>query len=105
MLRFELLEGKWQPFFEMGVANNFYLNTKVKTTGRIKEALKTNEEDVNIYQLSGIISIGVNYAFCEDFKLFLQPIYRHHITQVNDSSSEIHLINYGIEVGARLRLY
>ncbi len=106
IIRFEFTDKRWQPFFEVGIGNNFYLKSKfIQKTDIRKDFSESREPDVNKYQLSGILSIGVNYAFCEDFKLFLQPVYRHHITQVNDMSSEIHLINYGVEVGARLRLY
>ena len=104
VIRFEFLEGKWQPFFEIGIGNNFYLKTILKTTGLFEETSKTKEKDVNKYQLSGVVSAGINYVLSEKYKLFLQPTYRHFITQVNDSFSEIHLINFGIEIGARLHL-
>ncbi len=104
MLRFEFAKGKWQPFFEMGIANNFYIKTISKLLGPYEWTTETREKDVNKYQLSGVISVGVNFEVLKKCKLFLQPVYRHHITQVNDSSAEIHLRNVGVETGVRVLL-
>ena len=105
MIRFELLGGKWQPFFEIGIANNFYLNTKSELDADfINESTIEREDDINKYQLSGVVSAGLNYLLTEKYQLFLQPAYRHFITPVDDSSAEIHLTSVGVELGARMRL-
>lgn len=106
MIRFELLEGKWQPFFEIGISNHIYLRTKtvadIDYYSQIN--IKEREAEIRNYQFSGVISVGMNYVLTEKLKLFLQPAYRHFITSLDDTASDIHLLGLGVELGARLQL-
>ena len=104
MGRFEMGEGKWRPFVELGMSPNIYLTTRAKEVTDLSTKvsyLNNTMDNFNRLHFSGNLSIGMQYQATERLAVFLQPVFRYHFTPLYDAPIKEHLYNYGIEIGLR----
>ena len=104
MGRFEMGQGKWRPFVELGVSPLIYLSTRARQVTDI-DAMSSFRRNIfgnfNGFHLSGNVSAGVLYLASERWTVFLQPVFRYHFTPLYDAAIREHLYNAGVEVGLR----
>lgn len=103
-IRYELNKNRWSPFIETGLSPNLYLKSSFKEETDIGGRSFNENERVNKIQLVASVSVGVNFAATESLQLFAQPIFRYHLTKLNDFANNEHLYNIGLEIGVRKRL-
>lgn len=103
--RYEFASGRWTPFVEMGVSPSIYLTTRRNfVTNLGEEVALLKENNFNPLHLVGSISAGINYTLSDEWQLFGQPIFRYHLTPIEDTPIQQRLYSYGLEMGIRRKL-
>ena len=94
-IRKNLTDNKIQPFVELGCSTLLHWDKLgFSNTSAIPNKLRS-------LHFLGSLSFGIHYEMKESVKLFLQPIFRYHLTHLGDEAFSEHLYNYGAEVGLR----
>ena len=63
--------------------------------------MNINNDGFNKLQLVGSVSFGANFKLNDRVQLFGQPIFRYHLTQLQNGIVSEFLYNAGIEIGVR----
>jgi hypothetical protein len=106
ILRFESKKGKLEPFLEVGFTNNVYMKssyttkTFLYTTSTDIDAPNTFEDFYRI-QTALVVSLGFNYVWNEQFKLFCQTTYKYHLQRISKNPLSYRFYTFGMEFGIR----
>lgn len=100
--RFEFLEGKWQPYLELGFSMMLYRATKATQTTEFGIVSNISKES-NVSEISffGNAAFGVNYQITNEFQLFMQGGYQEQLNQLKSLSIDERLFQYGVVFGFR----
>lgn len=102
--RYQYDKKTFTPFVEFGINANYHLISFWKDDTGLKTPF---EGDVKGLNLVLAISVGANYSLNDQFDLFVQPVFRYHLTPiVTDffvfTPDEVaNLYNFGLELGLR----
>lgn len=102
--RYEANKKQLSPFFEFGVYPLVHLTRRIETITDLDTKIEFHENNVtgvNTLHILASVSGGINYAFNDQFQLFGQVAFRHHITKLVDAPLREYLINSGLEFGVR----
>ena len=105
--RFEFSEKKLRLFLETGVSPSIYLTTRRKSItdiGTNVEFQNNNTHNFNKFHLVGNLSFGISYSIDENLQIIGQPIFRYHLTKLEEVPIREYLFNYGVEIGIRRRI-
>ena len=105
--RYEFNKKKISPFIETGISSNVYVTSKTKLITDISTSTEFHDEtkfNLNRLHFALNLSFGLNYQIGEKWILFGQPIFRYHFTKLADAPINEYLYNYGIELGARMKI-
>ncbi len=99
--RYELKKEKFVPFFEMGVAPQFLVNSNASF--RITTNMIFNQESFiyRNFNVLSIASVGMNYKFREQVQLFAQASFRYQLRSLVQGNFNEYLYNGGLEFGIR----
>lgn len=116
LLRYEFTNTKWSPYVELGMAANFYLQSKqINSFQSSTQNSKTEEKDkietINQGQYSVIAGIGCKYQLNERFQITIQPTFRYFLTEhldkemvPNIKAFDFRYYSLGLEMGCRMMI-
>ena len=105
--RYEFNNRKITPFIEAGISPNVYITSKTKIKTDISSNVEFYDEtklNFNRMHLAVNLSFGLNYQLSPKWILFGQPVFRYHFTKLVEAPIKEYLYNYGIELGARMKI-
>ncbi|MEL6866989.1 MAG: hypothetical protein AAFP19_21370 [Bacteroidota bacterium] len=104
-LKFVLPKSVCNPFFEVGIAPNYYRKTVVEQKGPFGESFSNAiEEDINRWNFVGFLSAGGNFAISNSISGFTQMVGRYQINSLRKSALSERMISLGIEIGIKYYL-
>lgn len=103
------LNDKNSLFCSAGLGNNFYLGNYTETylvdNGKTSNLShnKDNSSQYNPYFVSGLISLGFEHNFNDQFSMRIEPIYRMGLSSTVDEPIHTRLSSFGLNLGLWMR--
>ena len=102
--RYEFKHKIFTPYIEAGLSPGYLVIGKtIRKTDLDTKEFDQNTADVNKFQVTASISLGINFQVSPNSQGFLQPTFRQHI-RTTYQRADARAFSYGIEVGLRKQL-